>query len=59
MRAADVHYAKNRMSGLWNEEQALWKYLVNEGKDIRTLFFAGVNTDQCVLGTLTSAYSAG
>ncbi|KXH52561.1 isochorismatase [Colletotrichum simmondsii] len=26
---------------------------------IRTLLFAGVNTDQCVLGTLTDAYNAG
>ncbi len=53
----DVHCAKNRMSGLWNEDQPLWKYLVKEG--IKTLFFAGVNTDQCVLGTLTNAYNAG
>lgn len=28
-------------------------------KKIRTLLFAGVNTDQCVLGTLTDAYSWG
>lgn len=26
---------------------------------IETVFFAGVNTDQCVLGTLTDAYNAG
>lgn len=49
----DVFVDKNRMSGLWSEEQPLWKYLM--GKE--TLLFAGVNTDQCVLGTLTDAYS--
>jgi len=53
----DAFCAKNRMSGLWNPEQPLWKYLVGERK--RTLFFAGVNTDQCVLGTLADAYNAG
>lgn len=53
----DVRCAKNRMSGLWREDQPLWRYLEGSGK--RTLFFAGVNTDQCVLGTLTDAYNAG
>jgi phosphatidylethanolamine-binding protein len=57
VRPEDVHCAKNRMSGLWNEEQPLWKYLVKAGK--KTLLFTGVNTDQCVLGTLTNAYNAG
>ncbi|CAN8101112.1 unnamed protein product [Discula destructiva] len=61
----DVWCAKNRMSGLWSEGQPLWKYLAGmgedggEGKEKRTLLFAGVNTDQCVLGTLTDAYNAG
>ncbi|KAI1844532.1 hypothetical protein JX265_001517 [Neoarthrinium moseri] len=53
----DTHCAKNRMSGMWNEKQPLWKYLEESGK--RTLLFTGVNTDQCVLGTLTNAYTAG
>lgn len=60
----DVFVAKNRMSGLWCESQPLWKYLKGElegregeGRDKETLLFAGVNTDQCVLGTLTNAYS--
>jgi len=73
VRAEDVHCAKNRISGMWSEEQPLWRYL--EGKGVgesgdgqddsrmanpkRTLLFAGVNTDQCVLGTLESAYNAG
>ena len=53
----DVHCAKNRMSGMWSETQPLRAHLRRAGK--RTLFFAGVNTDQCVLGTLTDAYNAG
>jgi phosphatidylethanolamine-binding protein len=57
VRPEDVHCAKNRMSGLWNEEQPLWKYLEKFRK--KTLLFTGVNTDQCVLGTLTNAYNAG
>lgn len=59
VRPEDVHVAKNRMSGLWTESQPLWQYLEGEGKDKKTLLFAGVNTDQCVLGTLTNAYNAG
>lgn len=59
----DVHCAKNRMSGLWSEEQPLWRYLDGKdggkGKGKRTLLFTGVNTDQCVLGTLVNAYNAG
>ena len=54
---ADLHCAKNRMSGLWTPSQPLWKAM--EAKEFRTLFFAGVNTDQCVLGTLGDAYNAG
>jgi nicotinamidase-related amidase len=54
---SDIHCAKNRMSGLWSEEQPLWKHLNKEGK--KTLLFTGVNTDQCVLGTLVNAYNAG
>jgi nicotinamidase-related amidase len=45
------------MSGLWTPEQPLWKILEKEAK--KTLLFTGVNTDQCVLGTLVDAYNAG
>ncbi|KAF3003390.1 hypothetical protein E8E14_007919 [Neopestalotiopsis sp. 37M] len=55
--SADKHLPKDRMSGLWNQETPLWRYLVQSGH--KTLLFAGVNTDQCVLGTLTDAYNAG
>ncbi|KAF3764522.1 hypothetical protein M406DRAFT_70938 [Cryphonectria parasitica EP155] len=70
VREGDVHCAKNRMSGLWCERQPLWAYLARnrkgddddddeKGGKKTTLLFAGVNTDQCVLGTLTDAYNAG
>ncbi|CAK7228314.1 hypothetical protein SBRCBS47491_006865 [Sporothrix bragantina] len=57
----DVLCDKTRMSGMWSEKEPLRRYLTTDtnGKSIRTLLFAGVNTDQCVLGTLTDAYNAG
>ncbi|KAI0669840.1 Isochorismatase hydrolase [Trametes maxima] len=53
----DVWIHKNRMSGIWGSQTALDLYLQEHG--ITTLFFAGVNADQCVLGTLVDAYSRG
>lgn len=53
----DAWIHKNRMSGLWGSDTPLQAYLGKEG--LRTLFFAGVNTDQCVGGTLTDAFSRG
>ncbi|KAJ3569767.1 hypothetical protein NP233_g4841 [Leucocoprinus birnbaumii] len=53
----DVWIHKNRMSGLWGYQTALDLYLKENG--IKTLFFSGVNTDQCVLGTLADAYFRG
>ena len=53
----DVWIHKNRMSGLWGAKTACEEYLENEG--ITTLLFTGVNTDQCVSGTLTDAFSKG
>ncbi len=57
VRPEDVHCAKNRMSGMWTPSQPLWREL--EARGLRTVFFTGVNTDQCVLGTLVDAYNAG
>jgi len=57
VRDSDFHCAKHRMSGLWDREGELWKTLRREG--VETLLFAGVNTDQCVLGTLVDAYNEG
>ncbi|GAB7339750.1 hypothetical protein MBLNU457_6312t1 [Dothideomycetes sp. NU457] len=53
----DVWVHKNRMSGLWGADGELERFLVKEG--IRSLLFTGVNTDQCVSGTLTDAFSKG
>jgi nicotinamidase-related amidase len=53
----DVHCRKNRLSGMWAEDQPLRKHLKESGK--KTLLFAGVNTDRCVLGTLADAAYAG
>jgi nicotinamidase-related amidase len=53
----DVWIHKNRMSALWGSGTDLEAFLKEEG--ITTLLFAGVNTDQCVGGTLTDAFSKG
>ncbi|KAI0426036.1 Isochorismatase-like protein [Xylaria sp. FL1042] len=52
----DIFCDKNRMSGLWSETTELHQAI--EGEFV-TLLFAGVNTDQCVLGTLVDAYNRG
>ncbi|KAK2127773.1 Isochorismatase-like protein [Fusarium oxysporum II5] len=52
----DIHINRNRLSGFWGGtgiEDALRK------RDIRTLLFAGENTDQCVAGTIRDAYTKG
>ncbi|KAI0788452.1 Isochorismatase hydrolase [Abortiporus biennis] len=56
-KGTDVWIHKNRMSGLWGPQTALDLYLQENG--ITTLFFAGVNADQCVLGTLVDSYFRG
>lgn len=48
---ADIHVAKYRMSGFW--DTPLDSILRN--LDVRTVLFAGVNLDQCVLCTLQDA----
>jgi ureidoacrylate peracid hydrolase len=48
---ADIRVDKHRISGFW--DTPLDSILRNLG--IRTILFAGVNTDQCVLHTLTDA----
>jgi nicotinamidase-related amidase len=56
-RREDVWVHKNRMSALWSEESALGGFLEQQG--IRSLLLSGVNTDQCVGGTLQDAFSKG
>lgn len=53
----DVWLHKDRMSGMWGARTECEDFLKREG--IQTLFLAGVNTDQCVGGTLTDAFSKG
>ena len=53
----DVWIHKNRMSGLWGKSTRCTDYLEKEG--ITTLLFAGVNTDQCVSGSLQDAFTKG
>ncbi|KAK5743140.1 hypothetical protein LTR17_002901 [Elasticomyces elasticus] len=53
----DVWQHKNRMSGMSGARTECEDFLEKEG--IRTLFFTGVNTDQCVGGTLTDSFSKG
>lgn len=47
----DIHVDKHRMSGFW--DTPLDSILRN--LDVRTILFAGVNADQCVLHTLADA----
>lgn len=53
----DVWIHKNRMSGLWGARTLCTDFLEHEG--LRTLLFAGVNTDQCVGGSLQDAFTKG
>jgi nicotinamidase-related amidase len=53
----DVWIHKNRMSGLWGTVTMCTDFLEKQG--IRTLLFAGVNTDQCVGASLQDAFSKG
>ncbi|KIJ53945.1 hypothetical protein M422DRAFT_241204 [Sphaerobolus stellatus SS14] len=53
----DLWFNKNRVGGLWGPGTAAGLYIQEEG--LTTLLFAGVNTDQCVLGTLVDAYFNG
>lgn len=53
--AGDLRVDKFRMSGFW--DTCLDSLLRNA--DVQSLFFAGVNVDQCVLATLIDAACAG
>ena len=56
-KTPDVWVHKNRLSGMWGASTPCQKVL--EEKGIKTLLFTGVNTDQCVSGTLTDSFSKG
>jgi phosphatidylethanolamine-binding protein len=53
----DLFFDKHQMSGLWSPKEPFHRYLCESGT--KTLLFAGVNTDQCVYGTLCDAYAWG
>ncbi|GAA1000658.1 cysteine hydrolase family protein [Subtercola frigoramans] len=55
VQPSDLHIGKFRMSGFW--DTALDSVLRTRGID--SIFFAGVNADQCVLATLTDAACIG
>ena len=56
-KVPDIWFHKDRATGLWGGSTECETFLENQG--IRTLLFAGVNTDQCVLSTLQDANSKG
>jgi nicotinamidase-related amidase len=53
----DILIYKNRNSGLYDSSCECTQYLGRS--NIQTLLFAGMNTDQCVMGTLQDAHSRG
>jgi nicotinamidase-related amidase len=54
---ADTRFHKETHSGFWGGNTDFAEYLKHEG--LRTLLFAGVNTDQCVLATMQDAAQQG
>ncbi|KAL8829900.1 MAG: hypothetical protein Q9191_001743 [Dirinaria sp. TL-2023a] len=52
----DMWIGKNRLSGFWGGTET---EEILTGRGIRTLLFAGVNTDQCVGGSLQDAAAKG
>lgn len=53
----DIWIHKNRMSGMWGATTPCEEFLEKEG--IKTLLFTGVNTDQCVGGSLQDCFMKG
>jgi nicotinamidase-related amidase len=57
VESADLFFDKHQMGGLWSAEEPFHQYLQDSGT--KTLLFAGVDTHQCVMGTLRDAYALG
>lgn len=53
----DLLFHKNRLSGLWGPQTPYGIWL--QENEITTIFFGGVNADQCVWSTLVDAYFKG
>lgn len=53
----DLLFNKNRLSGLWGPQTPYGTWLLEN--EITTIFFGGVNADQCVWSTFIDAYFKG
>lgn len=53
----DLVFHKNRLSGLWGPQTPFGLWL--QENEITTIFFGGVNADQCVWGTFIDAFFKG
>ncbi|PPQ68867.1 hypothetical protein CVT24_007676 [Panaeolus cyanescens] len=53
----DFYFNKNRLSGMWGPGTPMQTWL--QDNSMTTLFFGGVNVDQCVWGTFLDAYYKG
>lgn len=53
----DLLFHKNRLSGLWGPQTPYGIWL--QENQITTIFFGGVNADQCVWGTFIDAFHKG
>ncbi|KAF8148875.1 Isochorismatase-like protein [Crassisporium funariophilum] len=56
-KGTDFYFNKNRLSGMWGAGTPLQTWL--QDNSMTTLFFGGVNIDQCVWGTLLDSYYKG
>lgn len=56
-KGTDLLFNKNRLSGLWGAQTPFGTWL--EENEVTTIFFGGVNADQCVWSTLIDAYFKG
>ncbi len=52
--ADDIFCRMSQMSGMWSSDEDLYRYLVESGQ--KSVMFAGINTDQCVLSTITDVH---
>lgn len=53
----DLRFHKARLSGLWGGSTPCLEFLKQKG--FKSLLFAGINTDQCVLATIQDASNQG
>jgi len=56
-QGTDFYFNKNRLSGMWGAGTPMETWL--QDNSMTTLFFGGVNVDQCVWGTLLDSYYKG